>query len=440
MRFKPPRRAAAPLFGWFALSLAPAVLVGQEPPGVFGADSTLVDRVIAVVGDSVVLASEVRERQLAFSAQGRELTDRQVLDELVDQQLVLQAAAQDSTLVVPQEELDTRVETAMREIRARFPNDAAFQRALEEQGMTPETLSTVQRSGIREQLTQDTYMQRQLLEAPPVAITEEEMREYFEESRASLQSRPELLTIEQVLVPVQASDSAWAEARSLADSLYQAIQAGADFQEVAREHSDDPGTAGDGGDLGWFRRGLMVREFEAVAFGLRPGDVSPPVRTDFGWHIILTERSRPGEVKARHVLIRPEIVESDRQEARARAEEIAEGVRAGGLMDDLYRDEGDDSEEYEQGTWSRAGIAQIPYEGFAQQLTGASEGDLIGPFQTRAGNQEYFAVIRIEEVRGAGEFTFDDLREDIRTGLSNQKKLERILQRLRDRGYIEIRM
>jgi peptidyl-prolyl cis-trans isomerase SurA len=209
---------------------------------------------------------------------------------------------------------------------------------------------------------------------------------------------------------------------------------------VAREHSDDPGSAVDGGDLGWFRRGLMVRDFEAVAFSLRPGNMSVPVRTDFGWHLILTERSRPGEVKARHILIRPEVVESDRQEARARAEEIAEGVRSGELMSDLYRDDDEDSEEYERGTWSRAAIAQIPYEGFAQQLAGASQGDLLGPFQTRAGNQEYFAVVRVEEVRGAGEFTFEDLRDEIRNLLSRQKKADRILQRLRDRGYIEIRM
>jgi peptidyl-prolyl cis-trans isomerase SurA len=434
------QRAAAALLFLFALTLTPTVLGGQEPPGAFGADSTLVDRVVAVVGDSVILASEVQERRLAFSTQGQTLTDRQVLNELIDQQLILQAAARDSTLAIPAEELDARVDASVSEIRERFATDAAFQRALDEQGMTIDMLRTVQRDGLRAQLTQDLYMQRQLQEAPAVAVTEEEMRGFYEEQRATLQGRPEQLTIEQVLVPVQASDSAWIRAESIADSLHQAIEAGADFQEVAREHSDDPGSAVDGGDLGWFRRGLMVRDFEAVAFSLRPGNMSVPVRTDFGWHLILTERSRPGEVKARHILIRPEVVESDRQEARARAEEIAEGVRSGELMSDLYRDDDEDSEEYERGTWSRAAIAQIPYEGFAQQLAGASQGDLLGPFQTRAGNQEYFAVVRVEEVRGAGEFTFEDLRDEIRNLLSRQKKADRILQRLRDRGYIEIRM
>lgn len=284
-------------------------------------------------------------------------------------------------------------------------------------------------------------MRRQLEQAPPVAVTEAEMRELYEQQRASFQSRPELLTLEQVLVPVQASDSAWTAAYNLADSLLQAIDAGADFQEVAREHSDDIASATEGGDLGWFRRGVMIREFDAVAFALRPPNTFPrPVRTDYGWHLIRTERSRPGEVKARHILIRPEIGESDRQAARARAEEIAEAVRAGEPMEDLYEDDAENPEEYEELSLPRDQLASVPYEGYAQQLTAASEGDLVGPFQTRFGSQEYFAVIRIEEVRGAGEFTFEDLRDQIRNALSEQKKFQRVLQRLRDRGYIDIRM
>lgn len=422
-------------------TLAGSPIAAQDLPSPFGVDSTLVDRVVAVVGDSAILASEVAERRLAFTAAGRSLTDRQILSELVDQQLILQAAAADSTLTIPEAEIVSRVNAAMSEIRARFSNDAAFQRALDEQGMTPETLREVQRSGIQAQLTQDIYMRRQLEQAPPVAVTEAEMREFFEERRASFQSRPELLNVEQVLVPVRASDSAWTAAYNLADSLNQAIAAGADFAEVAREYSADAASAAEGGDLGWFRRGVMIREFDAVAFALRPGNRAPrPVRTDYGWHLILTERSRPGEVKARHVLIRPEIGESDRQAARARAEEIAEGVRAGQSMDRLHDGDGEIPEEYEELSLPRDQLASVPYEGYAQQLGTASEGDLLGPFQTRFGNREYFAVVRIEEVRGAGEFTFEDLRDQLRNAVSEQKMFQRVLERLRDRGYIDIRM
>jgi peptidyl-prolyl cis-trans isomerase SurA len=372
---------------------------------------------------------------------GEGKTPREVLDGLVDQQLMLQAAARDSTLRVPEAELESRVESAVAEIRANFPDEAAFQRALDEEGMSPATLRDVQRAGIRAQLIQDLYMRRQLDEAPPVSVTEAEMRQFYEERKAQLQARPELLTVEQVLVPVGATDSAWARAYEVADSLYLAIRdGGADFQEVARAYSEDAGSAADGGDQGWFRRGLMVREFERVAFGLRPGEMAPPVRTEYGWHVILTERSRPGEVKARHILIRPEIVEGDRQIARARGEEVAEGARAGTAMRELYRNDDDPPEEFERATWPRQQLARVGYEGYAEQLADAGEGDVIGPFQTRFGNAEHFAVVHIVEIRQAGEFSFEDLRDQIRTALSEQKKIDRILQRLRDSGYIEIRM
>lgn len=438
-----PRTLALLLAGVVALTL-PATAGAQIPGGGLASpgDTTLVDRVAAVVGDSVILLSEVQEQVNAAAAQGQDVSPRQVLDQLVDEQVILQAAARDTTLTIPDEELENRVEQAISTTRGNFGTEAAFQRALEESGLTPATFRAMRRSQIRAQLMQRLYLQRHLMSAPPVAITETEMRQFYQDQRANLQTRPEALTLRQVLVPVVASDSAWARARTLADSLYEAIQGGADFEELAREYSQDPGSAAEGGDMGWFRRGNMVREFEAVAFSLRPGDVAPPVRTEFGWHVIRTDRVRPGEVKARHILIRPEITDADRQAARARAEEIASAVKAGEDMRDLVRtdEDADVDEQFEEYEVSRDQVAQLPYAGFAENLANASEGDVVGPFQTRDPQREYFAVVRVVRVREAGEFTFEDLRDQIRSTLTEQKKIQRILDRLRDATYIDVRM
>ena len=76
--------------------------------------------------------------------------------------------------------------------------------------------------------------------------------------------------------------------RELADQIYADVTTGgADFATVASEKSTDTGTAANGGDLGWFTRGVMVDPFEAVAFGTSAGQIAPPVQTDFGWHVIL---------------------------------------------------------------------------------------------------------------------------------------------------------
>src|SRR5690606_3914359 len=100
------------------------------------------------------------------------------------------------------------------------------------------------------------------------------------------------LTFRQVVVAPTASDSAKAAARAEAEALVDSIIAGRDFAELATRHSDDIGTASVGGDLGWFRRGQMVKEFEDAAFAIPAGRVSRVVETVFGYHVIKVERVR----------------------------------------------------------------------------------------------------------------------------------------------------
>ena len=107
------------------------------------------------------------------------------------------------------------------------------------------------------------------------------------------------------------------------------LRRGADFATAARRFSQDPGSKEQGGSLNWFRRGVMVPEFERVAFGLKPGVVSDPVESPFGYHIIQVERVQPGEVQARHILLVPEIDSAHVDSARATADGGASGAGSG---------------------------------------------------------------------------------------------------------------
>ena len=139
--------------------------------------------------------------------------------------------------------------------------------------------------------------------------TEEEKQAYFEQHREDYKvgERVVLQMVKENLLPSQA-DSAYAE--RWARELYDSVLAGSDFAELAQFYSKDPGSAENGGDLGWFEQGRMVKEFDSAAFVMTDGQISPPILTRFGWHIIKHQgyREENGKKQAHvsHILIKPE--------------------------------------------------------------------------------------------------------------------------------------
>lgn len=445
-----PRRST-PILLLGILSLLASPAAAQAPGQAMaypGEPPDLVDRVVAVVGDSVIFLSEVANEvgilasQPGFQAPQDQEAMRElmgeVLESLVNVQLILQEAARDSTLQVDEAAITQQVEAAVAQVQDRFPTPQGFSDALAESGLTPSLYREQLRSRIRRDQIQQLFLARRLPTVSAVAVTEEEMRRVFEAQRGQLQQRPELLTLEQVLIRPGASEEAWAEAKALADSLRAEIVAGADFAALAREYSDDTGTAASGGDLDWFRRGLMVREFEDAAFRLGDGELSEPVRTDFGWHIIRVERQRPGEVKARHILIIPDVMEEDEGRTRALADSLAAEIRAGADVEPIHDEYGQQDQ-----SWTfvipRNEVAEELPPGYGQALAGAEEGQVVGPFRTSLSSRDHFAIVRVAELREAGEFTFEDVRDQIRNNLQQQKRIERLWEGLRSRTHIEIR-
>jgi peptidyl-prolyl cis-trans isomerase SurA len=416
------------------------------------ADSSQVDRVVAVVGDSIVLFSDLvqeclfmnqrNQQAIAQNQQPVGFTVEDLLDNLVNVQVLLQHAARDSTVLPTSEELDSRVQAQIDSIRSgRFPSEAEFQRALAQQGLTLASYREQLRAQIRTSLIRDAYTRRLLQDAPTPVVSEAEMREFFQSlaERGELQTLPELLTVQQVLIRSGASDEAWARALQKADSLYGLIVRGADFATLAREHSQDSASAVAGGDLQWVARGVTVGEFERAAFALRDGGVSVPVRTEYGYHIITVERSRPGEKRVRHILIQPEVVPADLERARSRGQEVADRIRRGESALTLAQMYGDPSIPRELTQVPRGQEEAVMPPQLAQRLAGAGEGDVIGPYDVNFDGRDYVVVQHVTRVRAAGEFTFQDVRDRIRTLLLQQKRQERIYEDLREKTYVEIR-
>jgi parvulin-like peptidyl-prolyl isomerase len=160
------------------------------------------------------------------------------------------------------------------------------------------------------------------------------------------------------------------------------------------------------------------------------------VETSFGLHIIKIERARGPERLARHILIRPEITAEDRARTAERAEEVAEALRQGASLDSLIEAVHDPVEQSRIGPAIRDSLP-APWR---TQLRYVSTGEIVGPFPVPSA-QDAYAVVRVEEVAEAGEYTLDDqeLRTQIRTYLQREKLMDEVLSELRRSTYIDIR-
>lgn len=429
-----------------ALAIAAWPTAAQQPAA---NDTAVIGRIIAVVGDSIITAYDLQQTLQAWQAEtGRPLPTgpelealaQQKLEEQIDQLLLLQAAARDTTLIVAPDQVAQQTEADLAQLRQRFGGDLGLQQALARSGLTMAAFREERASMIARDMLLDLFMTTIQRNRKPPPVTEQELRDFLEANRAAYGRRPPTISFRQFVLAAQPSDSALLAARALADSVFELAYGGEDFATLARRFSQDASTREQGGDLGWFQQGDMMRAFDQAAFRLRPGAVGPPVRTSHGFHIIKVERARGSERQASHILIRPEVTPEDIERTRTLATELAEAVRAGASMDSIARLYGDPDE--------LPHVGPIPSDSmpapYGQYLADADENEVVGPIplEDDAGSRvPMFAVARVTDVNASGEYSLDDplVRESLRRQLERQKLIAELLREYRQRTHIEIR-
>jgi peptidyl-prolyl cis-trans isomerase SurA len=365
---------------------------------------------------------------------------REIVDDIVNEELLVQAAQADTAIVIDDATLQQAVDEAVRQVRQQFRSEVDYERQLRASGFgSVEEYRRWVTDQRRRELLQDALMQRvrQSGEWKPIQPTQGELEEFYQQIKGQQADRPATVTFRQIVLRPLPDSAALANAYRLADSVAKEIRAGADFAVMARRFTTDEGSREQGGELGWFRRGRMVREFEDAAFALKPGYVSSPVRTPYGFHVIQVQRAEPAEVQARHILFAPEITDANVEAARARADSVAAAIRRGAPFDSLSRRHHDVTEQ--------SFVEDVPRDSLYaeyQPLFGtASVGAILGPVElARPDGRARFAVISFEAERPAGPYTFEELRDRMRADLAGRNGLRRYLESLRRRTYVEIRL
>jgi peptidyl-prolyl cis-trans isomerase SurA len=421
----------------FALSAAP--LFAQQP----APKSEIADRIVAVVGDSIILKSDIDLEMLQMRQANQPIVDsvatfKQIVERRIGEMVILQAAARDTSITITEEQTNNEVQRELDARRRQFGTEAQFQAALAQANMTLDELkrNITQEIGGRVLIREYIAKVSRTRHAPPV--TEADIKKYFEENKALFGKRSATVSFQQIVLAPRAADSARASARAKAEEALQKLRAGGDFETIAKQYSEDPSTREKGGDLGWFRSGTMVREFDEVAFALRPGEVSGIVETPFGFHIIKIEKAKGAERQARHILVMPTVTADDAERTKTLANEIAEKVRAGANVDSLNKAIGDPNEQNRVGPFPQERLP-APYN---TALTGATAGTVVGPLElpSVAGAAKY-AVVRVTDTRDAGEYSLDDptFREQLRESLAQSTLVDELVRDLRKKTLVEYR-
>ena len=430
---------AASVLSW------PTSLAAQAPINI------PVDKIVAVVGQQPILWSDVLEEISQRRAAGLQVPEdstaqlalaKSIIEEMIDVEVMVQRAKADTSITVEDADLTNTVEQQMKRLRDNFKTDGEFAAALKGGGFGNVEeykrwlTDQARRRALQERLVAKMKQDGKMIS---VAVSEEEITEAFGRERERLPKRPATVTFRQIVVPTVASEASKKIAYAKAESIYKDLTTGGDFETIAKRVSEDSGSAVQGGDLGWSRRGQMVPAFDEMMFLLPPGQISPIVETQFGFHIIRVDRVQPAERKARHILIKPKYDSADVAIASMRADSVLALWEKGTTFDTLVARYHDTASDEAKGVLEPFERSRLP-ESYQKAFEGKKNGDFITPFPVddkQRGVPKY-VIAQLVNVVDEGEYTVQDLRNQIRDQLSQEKSYRRLLDGLRKDTYVTV--
>ena len=291
----------------------------------------VIDKVVAVVGKNIILQSDIENQYIQYRMQG--LTDgtgkevrARILEDLLLQKLMLNQAEMDSITVT-----DDQVEAQMDQRIRYFVTRLGSQEKLEEQfGKSMSEIKEEVRQAVKDQMLQE-QVQAKIMQN--VVVTPKEVKDFFNDipNDSLPMIQPEYEIVQIVKRPPVSID----EKLQVKDRLYQIrkriLEGESSFSTMAVLYSEDPGSARQGGELGFAGKGVYATEFENVAFNLHDGEISDVVETQFGFHIIQLIERRGETVNCRHILLTAKVPVEALEKAQNQLDSVAQLIRNGDM-------------------------------------------------------------------------------------------------------------
>ncbi len=291
----------------------------------FAQKGELLDKVVAIVGNNMVSLSDIEAQYFQYQAQGakggKELRCS-IYENMILQKLLVAQAAIDSVEVSDKEvenELNNRLQGFVRQAGSVEKLEAYFNKSMEE-------IKSDFKDDVRDQLI-TSKMQNQIL--GDIKVTPAEVNKYFRDlPKDSLPLIEAEYEYAQIVIYPKSTEQEIQDLKNKLLDFKKRIETGkSKFSTLAVLYSKDPGSAKNGGDLGFITRAELVPEFAAAAFSLKTNEISNIVKTDYGYHIIQMLEKRGDQVHVRHILLQPEISYTAEKQVQKKLDSIANIIR-----------------------------------------------------------------------------------------------------------------
>jgi peptidyl-prolyl cis-trans isomerase SurA len=405
-----------------------------------------IDKIIAIIGDEIVLRSEVENQYLQYISQGVTSNEElrcEILEDLMTQKLLIFSCKQDSISVTKEEieqEVETRVNYYVDQIGSIEKVEQYFEKDI------------YQIKKVLSELVEDQFLIQRMQSSitKDVKITPFDVNEFYEKmDKSELPLIEDRYKLSQIIVKPKMSEDQINKLTDRLNAFRKRVLNGEDFKVLAALYSDDPGSANNGGEIGFVSRGTFVPEFEKVAFRLKKGEVSEIVKTNFGYHIIQLIERRGDQVNVRHILLKPKYSSTSLQNARLRIDSIYNKIKNNEIsFSQAIKSYSDDDTKNNNGLLINPSNGSSTYtiaelgSSIKYLIEGLNKDDFTKPVKVESNEGSIYRILNVVEKISSHTANLDldyDFFQTQALNFKKQEKLDEWIEKRIKNTYVELK-
>lgn len=387
----------------------------------------LVDGIAAVIGDEIILESDILEQEQFAIQQGAEKVDKcEFVDGLLNNKLLIYHAKNDTLIADRSKEIREQVNMKFEQISGQFPSEKAM---LDAYGFR----TAQEMKNVIEKIDSDNYYGQSKFAriTEKVDVTPNEVTDFYNTYKYQLPEVKDEVILSQIVMYPKLTEEHKEDIINKLKKIRESILNGESFELQARIYSEDEGSASNGGLYRNVARGTMVKPFEAAALNLQEGEISEPVETEYGYHIIQLVKKMGKLYDVRHILIKTTPNAEEIASAKKELEDIKQQILDEKITfkEAAYRYSDDKATKYNAGIVSGS-IGSTKIEkmslpaNIAYQIAGYNKGDITDIFEDELNRKKTVSLIRIEDTIPAHQLDLATDYERVKTLALNRKKNE----------------